>query len=454
MSGIKIRGIYSTALTNLLLKNKFKIAQPSDNIKENFKNKKFEEDVDTTMYDTNDKSGVVIKGKQTDKICSLFQKKFKNVIITKESVGHIYKGRIIRLDPNTKNIHVDLGLDKVGLLPLKDYWGFVKEGEKILVQFKNEERDHILLSTKIHLFGNNMILIQKGFTKISNTIKDKATMERLSKLAEENSKNGWGILWKSGAAEKEDKELIKEIEELYKKFDEIQKRFESEEDVKLLSEGMTTAHVRFDKEARELLDETRREIKPTIEMHHRLKNDMFMNIVDFSENLIKSGVNEKKINKEVKLFIDRKRAKQGDLYLLVEYKPDQSAVYLKGKIEETGDDNLKIKRFLKAGTIIPIVNISVERGDYLLNIVKEGEWFVRNELYSKDDELKAVFYTVNSPIEILSTKAIMNSYNVAVLFDEGKEILGLDNLKALEEKGVVTKDLVKKVEKVCKGIKE
>lgn len=165
MQGVKIRGIYSSSLTKLLTKNKLLITEPSENIKSSFPKMKFAEKYDTTIHDFADKSGIVIKGEQTEKIKSLLEK-YDNAIFQVENSGDLYLGKIKKLDPDTKNIHVDLGLSKIGLLPLKDYWGFVKEGEKILVQLKSEQNDHFLLSTKIHLFGEDVVLIQKGFTKI------------------------------------------------------------------------------------------------------------------------------------------------------------------------------------------------------------------------------------------------------------------------------------------------
>jgi len=74
MSAVKVRGIYSSALTNLLSKNKFKIGQPSNNVKETFPKLKFEDEYATLVYDFSDKGGIVVKGEDADKVCALFRK--------------------------------------------------------------------------------------------------------------------------------------------------------------------------------------------------------------------------------------------------------------------------------------------------------------------------------------------------------------------------------------------
>ncbi len=452
MSGVRVRGIYSSAITNLLSKNKISIAQPSDNVRASFKKLKFEEEYTTLVYDFSDKGGVIVKGDEADKVCQVFRK-FPNVSIQTENSGHLYLGNIIKLDPNTKNIHVDLGLKKIGLLPLKDYWGYVKEGEKILVQLKNEERDCHVLSTKIHLFGNNVVLIQKGFTKISNYIKDKEVIDKLNKVADENCEEGWGALWKTSAAGKDEKDLTKEVKNLYADYEKIKKKFEKEKKIQVLSKGVMTCYIRFDKETKIEMDKLRREIKPTIKNHHSLKTDIFANIVDFSENLLKEKLNEKKINEKVESFIKEKRVRMDDIYLIAEHKLNGSTNFLKGRIVEKDDNQIILKRFMKSGSMIRLLNMSVERGDYILTTIKEDEWSIKHEFCSRGDELKAEFYTLNTPIEIQSSRAITNSLELAVtIVNNKKEVVNEKLLEEYEKDEVISKELKKKADNIVKKL--
>jgi probable ribonuclease FAU-1 len=452
MQGVKIRGIYSSSLTRLLSKNKLTISEPSENIKSSFPKLKFVDRYNTTIHDFADKSGIVIKGEQTEKIKS-FLEKFKNAVFQIENSGDLYLGKIKKLDPDTKNIHVDLGLEKVGLLPLKDYWGFVKEGEKILVQLKNEQNDYFLLSTKIHLFGESVVLIQKGFTKISNNVKDREIIQRLTKIAEENCEEGWGALYKSSASGKKDSELVEEIKNLYKDYEKIKVRFEKEKEIKILRRGLMTCYVRFDKTVKAEMDKLRKEVKPTIKDHHSLKTDIFANIVDFSENLIKEKLNESKINQSVKNFVINKSAKQNDLYIINEHKVTGITNFSKGKILEKKEGFLKIKKFLRNGSLITGINMTSERGDYLLTTLTEDNLYIKNELYTSNDQLKATYYMITTPIEIHSRKSEMICLDLTVsIANDKKEILNEEILQGYVNRGLINKKLAAESIKVAKKI--
>jgi len=452
MQGIKVRGIYSSSITRLLTKNKLLIAEPSDNVKASFPKASFAEKYDTTIHDFADKSGIVIKGAQTEKIKKLFEK-YDNAVFQVENSGDLYLGKIIKLDPDTKDIHVNLNLGKVGILPLKDYWGFVKEGEKILVQLKSEQKDHFILSTKIHLFGEDIVLIQKGFTKISSSVNDKETIERLTKIAEENCQEGWGALYKSSACDKKDAELIKQIKELYKDYDKLKAEFEKEKDIKILRKGMMTCYVRFDKTVKQEMDKLRDEVKPTIKNHHSLKTDIFANIVDFSENLLKEKLNEEKINKAVKEFVMSKSADKEDLYIINEHKVTGITNFSKGKIIDKTKDGLKIKKFLRNGSIIPGLNMSSDKGDYLISYIKEDECYSKNELYSSSDQKKATYYLVTTPIEIHSRKAEMVCLDLIVSFvNDKKEIINEEAVQGYANQGLISKKLVTESLKVAKKL--
>ncbi|VVB74638.1 RNA-binding protein AU-1 [Candidatus Tiddalikarchaeum anstoanum] len=450
---VKIRGIYSSALTQLLLKNKIKVSSPSENVKDSFKKAKFDEDYDTIIHDLADKNGIVIKGEESEKVTKVIMDDVEHVAVKKEESGHIYLGKIIKLDPNTKNIHVDLGLKKIGLLPLKDYWGYVKEGEKILVQLKEEDPECYTLSTKIHIFGPDTVLIQKGFTKLSSNIRDREESVRLNKITDEKCKEGWGILWKSSAQDKKDDELKKEIDDLYKDYDKIKEKFEKEEGPKLIRKGLITVYMRFDKTAKETLDALRREVKPTVENHHTYKTDNFHNVVDFSENLIKAGFNEKKLNKEIESFVLSKAPKEGDLYLAAEYRLDGTTNFLKGRIEKRDENKIVLKRFMKSGSKYNGLDIIFDRGDYALTELKKDAWYTKHSFYSEDNKLKGEVYIINTPVELQTEKAATINLELAVVKKDGKgELINEDVLKKYADEGEITSKLLKEAKVAAKKI--
>ena len=81
---IKIRGIYATALTKLLLDAGFDVASPSETINERFN---FEEDpedcADILIYDKEDNNGITINGKDAEKIIETLKEALFDLLIRK-----------------------------------------------------------------------------------------------------------------------------------------------------------------------------------------------------------------------------------------------------------------------------------------------------------------------------------------------------------------------------------
>ncbi len=184
---VKICGIYSTALTELLRANKFNITGASEVIEERFNlsEEMSDTDADNLIYDKEDFNGVTIHGDDAGKVVDVMKEKFKDSLFRSVENGSIYCGIITQVDQKSKNIFIDIGKKKTGLLSLKNFWGYLKEGEKVLVQVKGEDEDNYLLSTQLRLFGKSLILIKEGFMKVSKHIRDRDKVNMLSDLAKE-----------------------------------------------------------------------------------------------------------------------------------------------------------------------------------------------------------------------------------------------------------------------------
>ncbi|MEM1524614.1 MAG: DUF402 domain-containing protein [Nitrososphaerales archaeon] len=83
MVKVKIRGIYTTALTKLLLDNGFEIVQPSIEVQKRFNLKYNESPFDLNIYDRLDKQGVYAYGdlKAIEAFCKVLRENLLDVII-------------------------------------------------------------------------------------------------------------------------------------------------------------------------------------------------------------------------------------------------------------------------------------------------------------------------------------------------------------------------------------
>ena len=223
----------------------FNIVGSSDIINERFNMDINNDDsADILVYDKEDINGITVNGDGSEKVVDVLQKHFFDVSIKKIETGDIYCGKIKRIETKLKNIFVDLGKEE-GILSLQNYWGFLREGEKVLVQVKGVVRGVKLLSTQLRLFGNNLILIKDGFTKVSKHVASQQELNRLTGISRNIKIDGWGILWKAQAEGKSDAELTKEINGLIKEEKELKEKFNNLDEPQVLKKGSCTYFVDF-----------------------------------------------------------------------------------------------------------------------------------------------------------------------------------------------------------------
>jgi len=128
---IKIRGIYSTALTHLLSEAGFNIVNPSKAVSERLNTKDAEGSADILIYDKEDLNGITINGYGAEQVVEKLRKHFSDIAVKKVEAGAIYAGKIKKIVNESKNIIVDIGGEE-GVLNLQNYWGFLREGERVL----------------------------------------------------------------------------------------------------------------------------------------------------------------------------------------------------------------------------------------------------------------------------------------------------------------------------------
>ena len=221
---VKLRGIYSTALTKVFLDEGFEITQAADAIKKAL-NLSEESEPDVIVEDLETKEGVYVYGSGPKKAISVLKKHFNKSIFYKEDIGRIYCGIIKATDPKSKSIMISLPDDEEGALDLKNFWGYVKPGSKLLVQSKGTYDGKIMLSTQLRIFGEDVIIIKNGFTKMSKGIRSNEGKDKLYELSKDLKLKDWGILWVQGAENKDREILSEELNKLQEKEQEITEKF-------------------------------------------------------------------------------------------------------------------------------------------------------------------------------------------------------------------------------------
>lgn len=459
----RIRGIYSTALTKLLLDHGFQITQSTQVIRNRLN---IEPDVDTPdidIRDTSDKQGLVVEAK--DAILNMFlnviTEELPNPLIylSKVTTNAIYKGVVEQQTPH--GTIINLGEYKGLLVGEK-----LEEGKELLVRVIDPGlgRD-ITLTTNITIPGRYAILIPENSIKISKKIRSPEARQTLFVLGRAIKPKNWGILWRTAAATRETKELIEEVKRLKEEAEKIFKKGEKESAPALLYEGERIAHIKIPYEAKRRLDEIRGKVTPTIPNHHFYKslNSEFALVVDLAEKIIsKNPELKEEVTEQVKETILQKYPKIGEIIEIEHAKLNGKRIHLTpGKIIEKTNNplTLKLMRKFRSGGVYDALNIPIEEGDYGITEITQGSWYMKTSYYNKEKELKGEYYNISTGIEIHPQKVTYIDLAIDIVRWPNNDVKVVDKeeLEEAYKKGIITekyyKEILKNVEILEEKIK-
>ncbi len=338
---VKVRGIYSTAITKLLIDEGVEITQAADAIKAALKLSD-ESAPDVMIEDMEMKEGIYVYGSSPGKVIDTLKKHLKDSVFFKEDIGKMYCGIIKNTDQKSKSIVISLPDDEEGVLDLKNFWGYVKPGSKILVQSKGTYDGKIMLSTQLRIFGEDVVIIKNGFTKMSKGIRSHEGRDKLYEIAKGLDLKDWGILWVQGAENKEESVLKQELSDLMQKEKEITEKFNGCNEPATLYEGVDKYFTLFDKDDKAKLDKIRKSVMPTIPNHHILKSAGYTILTDFAENIMGKG-SDSEMTKKVNETLLRYGPTKGKLYRIMFTRLNGTSYKVDGMLDDVNikDENVK-----------------------------------------------------------------------------------------------------------------
>jgi len=209
MTSIRIRGIYTTALTKFFIDHGHYINQMSDLMRERFPDQETQDVPKVDIKHTKDLQGISIVGDKgsLETIEENVKSDYLDVFFQKSDIDlyGIYKGSVIKTNNETI---VNLGKD-VGVLP--EY----SEEDVVLVQVL-EMNNKPILTTRITFSGKYCVIIPEDDIKISRKIRDEAERSRLTRIGREVKPRNFGILWRTSSEAVEEDILKNEAIELAK----------------------------------------------------------------------------------------------------------------------------------------------------------------------------------------------------------------------------------------------
>ena len=463
MTKVRVRGIYATGLTKLLLEKGFTVVQPSLVIAERFKMAPLEEEPDVVVSDREDKHGLVAYGPEEhlNAFISALREELPNAIVRRQrfELWALYQARVLDHERGL----LDLGGVVARLAPGEELG---PDERAALVQVVRFDGRKVLVSRFPRLRGAFATLrpFEPG-VEVSGRIADAELAARLVELASSLLPEGTGLKWSSRAARAGEEELKADVSSLLAEWQAVRERFERAEAPSKVRPGKAVADVEFPLGAKERLDELRRAVCPTLEGHHRLKacGGELASSVELAEKLLFQGMPEEQVLRLFQEVLARELPAEGDLLAILHVKLDGTVLKLgEGEVlaASPGARELLLARRIRGRGFYDGLNVRKEPGDIALTRTGQGSMRLVTSYLAPDGAYKGTYININTPVEVCPSQVRYVDLEVDIcLWPDGRvRVLDEDLLQAAVEEGVITARLAEEamaeVERVLKAVEE
>jgi len=461
----RVRGIYSTALTKLLLDHGFEIVQPSNTLQQRLRLESREEAPELDVYDRPDLQGVHLLGEAEalEAFLSILRSLLVDVIVRRWGVfpDGIYKGLVIRKGPSASSVLIDVGsaTGEIANEGIRD-----PELRNVVVQVEGRRAgtEEPLFTTKIKMPGRYAVLIPGRQIKVSRKIRDRKARSKLHDLGEELAPAGWGVLWRTAAATQPSDVLRREVVNLAKEGQAVLQKAERVEAPFTLWGKKRFADVEFPALSKKGLDEVRRAVAPTIDGHHYYKacGGRVSSALEMAEKLLEKGSPEGEVKALLEQTIGAEYPIAGSLIKVEHVKLDGSMFQLgPAQVEafDGGSSPMRFRRVFHGKGVYDGLGTRKEPGDWAVTEVRVGEWHLRTRYFSRGGRYKGMYVNLSTPVELYphGIRYVDLEVDLCVWPDGRVRKLDEEKLERAAAEGLVTEKLAdivaEKTQELMKG---
>lgn len=455
MTTVRIRGIYATALTQLLSAaegNGYEIVQPSEPIDARFESSFADAPATVSVDATDDRLGVGVDS--TDEaggraVTNAIADSGSDALSWIDTVPTeaVFDGRVS--DTTTNGAVVDLG-EKEGYLPFANTNDHVESGDSLRVQVETVvppwDDDRPVLRCEIAVSNGFARLIRGETTSASNAI-------NVTELLSTEPREGWAVRWSDHASDVSFDALTEALDDLNERADHIEHALDDDVDEpQRRVTTRSTAWVWFGRETRFGLDEHRRSVTTTMDGHHRIKagTNAASAAVDFTE-----AVCEPSGSFPFDVTTRQFGPRVGDRIALRHGKPDGRCFDLgPGEITDHTDETITIERQMSPGGTYDALGIERRAGDVAVTKLTEGRWWYPTVYRSAEGQRRGTYVNVCTPVELFPESARYVDLHVDVVkhADGTVERVDDDELEAACEQGNVPEALADRAQTVATSI--
>ncbi|NIB98432.1 DUF402 domain-containing protein [Halobacterium sp. R2-5] len=468
MTRVRVRGIYSTALTRRLLDASFDVVDASPPIRERFDADFATGEYDADVWMTPDRQGVGVSGREdaVDEVLDVLEGIGVDTFVWRDRAarGAVFNAVVERTVRG--GAVVALSSDHEGYLPFDATDEHVEEGDHLRVQVREPNPwwadDRPVVDTQLRAVGGLASLERGVDALVAGTPNGSRDHElaRTTELLSPDVPDRWGVRWHyaaDGASMDALGDALDELVSLAERLREATADAPAPEDSAphRVTAPERTVWAWFGRESRFALDAARREVTETMDGHHRIKagSEAASGAVDFAEAL---GASTDGF--PFGAVTDQFGPTAGDLVAIQHGKPDGRVITL-GRGDVTDRDReagrVTVRREMTAGGVYDELGVDREAGDVATTRFTEGNWWYPTVYESEDGEVKGTYLNVSTPVEVFPDAVRYVDLHVDVVkhADGRVEVVDEDELRATVDAGHVSEELAEQALSVAERVR-
>jgi len=460
---VRVRGIYATALTKLLLDRGFLIVQASNVIATRFSIPQLKTPADVTVKDTdNNRNRLLVIGypAKVDAVVQALRETLKYSIYWSSRIGLHATVRAEIIGQHNKKCFAKLDDVLIEITEFEE----CEEGKVTTISIVKTpifEGEYARGVPGARIVGDYAI-VYRGMSapkiSFSEHIRSLNRRAQLSVISEEALKNGISVHWRSSANHGSEEELRTHLRDLINKLYDLEKRlvdappgvYEHGEKLVIIDVSLSDKRV---------MDNLRGMIVPTIDYHHSIKANFQYEhesmLVDYAEKALAHGASKQALIKAlfetiIERLIARKRIVIEHVKLdgtVLEIGPAEAVSISMG--EEKGNScciEARLRRIVRSSGVYDGLGVEKEPGDIIETIVNTCDWKIIHSYYSRSGELKGRYININTPPEPTPRGFRYIDLEVDIVeVDNEKRIIDENELKKQYLQGRVTLSMIEKV---------
>ncbi|WP_254861626.1 DUF402 domain-containing protein [Halovivax gelatinilyticus] len=468
---VRVRGIYATALTQLLTDDGHAVVQASDPICRRFDADFEAAPADVRIETSRDRRGIECSGEPAavesvaETLSDLAIDAFRWPATSR---GAVFDAVVRDADGGSGAV-VDLGDGERGYLPYDAVDGYVDAGDTYRVCVTepappwDDDRPRVEPEVAV---GGGLCTLTRGASGVTAATSGERGSELvgLTDLLSAEVPDGWGLRWERSAADADIEAMGRALEGAIDRATEIdaalaEAEAPGDEPGRVYAPNSTDWHW-FGRESRISLDDARRAVETTMVGHHRTKaaDRSASAAVDFVEAVCGSEARDRPGDGDFPFeAVSRQFGPvAGDRLTLGHGKPDGRCITLgTGEVTEWDPDgSITLERTMSAGGRYDGLDVPKESGDVAVTKLREGRWWYPTTYKSADDDVKGTYVNVCTPVELFpKTARYVDLYVDVVRWPDGTvTVVDEDELAAAVDDGLVSEPLADKAQNVATAV--